>query len=308
MSTISTLERLFRYKADANREIVGAMRLLHDDSAAREISIRTLHHTYVVDRIFAANLSGGTHGYASPNTVDAPTVEELASAVAGSDQAYIDYVSRLDSGQLTESIDFTFTDGAPGRMSREEMLMHVLIHGAYHRGQVSWIMTENAIGPPADGLAGYLHRSEGPARRRPAAAAGATSTPPAVGLQKMLASAGAGINDTLDGSGQEVSRLQALTNRMRIAVGADAGLGKTLKFNLKGEGFIHIDGGTVTNEDRPADLTLTVSIDDLRAIGQGRLAPMSAVMSGRLRLSSMGVAMSLQSRMQALFSRMPSAA
>ena len=95
-----------------------------------------------------------------------------------------------------------------------------------------------------------------------------------------------------------------LTERMKTAVGADAGLGKTLKYDLKGEGFVYIDGGSVTNDDKPADLTLTISMDDLISLGEGKLDPMTAVMSGRLQLSDMGVAMGLQAKMQALFSKL----
>ena len=101
-----------------------------------------------------------------------------------------------------------------------------------------------------------------------------------------------------------MSRLDELTERMKTAVGTDAGLGKTLKFNLKGEGFVYIDGGTVTNDDKPADLTLTISMDDLIALGEGRLDPMTAVMTGALQLSDMGVAMGLQGKMQALFAKL----
>ena len=61
-----------------------------------------------------------------------------------------------------------------------------------------------------------------------------------------------------------MATLQELTDRVKTAVGADSGLGKTLKFNLKGEGFVFIDGGQVSNEDKPADLTMTISLDDLR--------------------------------------------
>jgi len=98
--------------------------------------------------------------------------------------------------------------------------------------------------------------------------------------------------------------LQELTDKMKAAVGADSGLGKSLKFNLKGDGFIHIDGGTVTNEDKPADLTLTIALKDLEALGEGRLDPMTAVMTGALGLSDMGLAMGLQGKMQALFSKL----
>jgi putative sterol carrier protein len=101
-----------------------------------------------------------------------------------------------------------------------------------------------------------------------------------------------------------MSRLEELTDRMKTAVGTDSGLGRTLKFNLKGDGFVYIDGGTVTNDDKPADLTLTISMNDLIALGEGKLDPMTAVMTGALGLSDMGVAMGLQGKMQALFSKL----
>ena len=101
-----------------------------------------------------------------------------------------------------------------------------------------------------------------------------------------------------------MATLDEITDRFKAAVGADSGLGKTLKFNLKGDGFVYIDGGSVTNEDKPADLTMTISSADLEAMGAGKLDAMTAVMTGRLQLSDMGLAMALQSKMQALFSKM----
>jgi putative sterol carrier protein len=97
---------------------------------------------------------------------------------------------------------------------------------------------------------------------------------------------------------------EEITERMRAAVGADSGLGKSLKFDLKGDGVILIDGGSVTNEDKPADLTMTISRDNLVALGAGKLDPMTAVMTGKLKLSDMAAAMALQPKLQALFSRM----
>jgi uncharacterized damage-inducible protein DinB len=164
---ITTLERVFSYKAKANEEILAAMRQFDDASPAKEIAIRVLNHTYTVDRIFAANLRQAEHGYTSPNPGMAPSLEELSAAIKTSDQWYLDYVSRLDQAQLAERIDFTFTDGEPGRMSREEILMHVTVHGEYHRGQISLIMMQNSITPPGDGFTSFLHKSEASTRRRP---------------------------------------------------------------------------------------------------------------------------------------------
>ena len=101
-----------------------------------------------------------------------------------------------------------------------------------------------------------------------------------------------------------MASLQDITDKIRAAVGADSGLGKSLKFDLKDAGVIHIDGGSVTNEDKPADLTLTMSKDDLIEIAQGRLDATAAVMGGRIKLSDMMLAMSLQPKMGALFSKL----
>jgi uncharacterized damage-inducible protein DinB len=166
MDQVRTLERVFSYKAKANDEILTAMRQFDDASPAKEIAIRVLNHTYAVDRIFAANLRRAEHGYTSPNPGSAPSLDELSAAIKTSDQWYIDYVSGLDEAQLVERIDFTFTDGLPGRMSREEMLMHVTVHGEYHRGQISLIMMQNSIMPPGDGFTSYLHKTEASDRRR----------------------------------------------------------------------------------------------------------------------------------------------
>jgi putative sterol carrier protein len=101
-----------------------------------------------------------------------------------------------------------------------------------------------------------------------------------------------------------MATLQELTERVKSAVGADSGLSNSLKLDLRGEGVIHIEGGQVSNEDRVADLTITISQADLKALARGELDAMNAVISGRLGLSDMGLAMALRPQMQALFARL----
>ena len=92
-----------------------------------------------------------------------------------------------------------------------------------------------------------------------------------------------------------MATLEEMTDRMRQAVGADSGLGSSVKFDFKGDGFIFIDGGTVNNEDAPADCTIIVSKDDFEQMGRGQLDPTMAFMQGKLKINGdMGVAMKLQ--------------
>ena len=164
-----TLQRLFQYKAWANDELLKQLATLDEDTQTVGLSIKALSHSYIVDRIFAAHLRGTSHDYASANASELPKLAALAADIRRSDQEYIDYVATLRPEQLTEQIDFSFTDGAPGRMSREEMLMHVITHSTGHRGQVSALMIFNALPPSKDGFTTYLHESEAASRGRAAA-------------------------------------------------------------------------------------------------------------------------------------------
>ena len=164
-----TLQRLFRFKAWADDELLTALARLGGETATTGLAIRALSHSLTVERIFAAHMRREAHAYTSANPSEMPTLEDLSADIRKSDQAYIDYVSSLGRDQLAERIDFTFTDGAPGLMSREEMLMHVITHGVGHRGQVSAVMLLNSVPPAKDGFTTYLHEAEAPMRRRSAA-------------------------------------------------------------------------------------------------------------------------------------------
>ena len=97
--------------------------------------------------------------------------------------------------------------------------------------------------------------------------------------------------------------LEELTERIRRAAASGVNLGVPVKLDLKGEGVIHLDGAAVSNDDKPADLVVTVSRADLAALGKGDLDPTRALMTGRMKLSDMGLAMRLQPQIQALFAK-----
>lgn len=93
-----------------------------------------------------------------------------------------------------------------------------------------------------------------------------------------------------------LATVDEITARLRQALVGQEGLGKSLKIDFKGEGFIHVAGTTVTNADDPADCTVVMSREDLEAMARGQLDPMAAMMRGRLKIKGdMAVAMKLQS-------------
>jgi len=93
--------------------------------------------------------------------------------------------------------------------------------------------------------------------------------------------------------------LQACTEAIRQKVGADSGLNATLKFDCGSDGFVYIDGksnpNSVDNDDKAADCTVGITLDNLAALLTGDLEPATGFMMGKLKVSGdMGVAMRLQ--------------
>jgi len=74
----------------------------------------------------------------------------------------------------------------------------------------------------------------------------------------------------------------------------------SIKLNLKGDGVIHVDSkgetNVVSNEDLPADCTITISPKNFKKLVEGDLNPMMAMMTGKLKIDGdMSVAMKLKS-------------
>ena len=164
---MNTIQSLFAQKSWANNELFNVLAAVPTAEHAESVhtAVRTLNHIYVVDRIFRAHLLGEPHAYKATNTDVTPELDELQFAVAETDAWYESYVSNLSSDQSSESVAFVFTDGDAGMMSREEILLHVVTHGAYHRGNVGQVLKSISIAPPRDLYTKFLHVSE-PLRRQ----------------------------------------------------------------------------------------------------------------------------------------------
>lgn len=78
--------------------------------------------------------------------------------------------------------------------------------------------------------------------------------------------------------------LAQVTEQIRERVSASSGLAKSYKLDFGGDGKIHIDGSTVSNDDAPADCTIHMSFEDFLSLAAGRLDPMGAYMSGKMKI------------------------
>ena len=91
--------------------------------------------------------------------------------------------------------------------------------------------------------------------------------------------------------------LQELTGQIRNKVTQADDINATVKITTD-QGVVYIDGNqspaVVSNEDKPADCVLQISVDNLVKMGNGDLNPMMAVMTKKLKIDGdMGVAMKI---------------
>ncbi|CAM3424954.1 DinB family protein [Paracidovorax anthurii] len=174
MTAAAIFSSMLRYQAWAHDAFLRALEDIDDpgQAEARHAALRVLNHCLVVNLIFKGHLTGVPHGFAANNTPDTPTPQTLRTALAALDGWYLEFVATVPDSQLAESIAFTFTDGDKGCMTRQEMLLHVVTHGTYHRGEVGRILKQIQVAPPWDTFAVHLHQDD-PVRRlhRPSAPA-----------------------------------------------------------------------------------------------------------------------------------------
>jgi uncharacterized damage-inducible protein DinB len=164
MST-AFLTTLFRHKAWCNRGFVEALRAAPADADRRQMAVAlfTLDHTSIVDQIFKAHLTGEPQGFDGVVANRFPDLDALSRTMSETDAWYLDYVGRVSAAELDEKVAFTFVDdGSPGRMTRGEMLAHVITHGASHRGAIGKMLEGLGVRGAPD-MVTTFHRETTPA-------------------------------------------------------------------------------------------------------------------------------------------------
>ena len=94
-------------------------------------------------------------------------------------------------------------------------------------------------------------------------------------------------------------QVEKIITEMGSRLGANSGLGGTLKFDFGEPGSVYIDGKSVPNTvvdgaGKNADCTITLTLETFDKMVKGELDGTSAFMQGKLRVAGdMGLAMKL---------------
>lgn len=156
----------FNYKLWADKRTLEAAALVDAAAYPTEHSFirQQFNHMAIVEENFKARLLGIIEPHSQSNTETVPDLKTLIGRLNESRDWYRQYVAILKPEQLTEITRFTFVDGKRGRLSRQEILFHVINHGTYHRGAIGHALDIAGNLRPADTYTLYIHATE-PERR-----------------------------------------------------------------------------------------------------------------------------------------------
>jgi len=156
---------LFEHKAWSNRRLVEALRTAPADvdRAKMGLVLFTLDHTSIVDQIFKAHLSGAGHGFTSVIAGALPELDGLGATMRETDAWYVDYAARVSPRELGTVVDFKYVgDPDEGRMTKAEMLAHVITHGASHRGSIGKLLEQMKVVGASDMVTTFRHKVSRP--------------------------------------------------------------------------------------------------------------------------------------------------
>lgn len=153
MGTIEHYRKLFRYDRWANGEVLQALRDARAGSgmpsggASGEgigQALKRLAHIVGAEWLWLARLNLPVQAMAVWPQLD---VDQCWRHVVAVGEAWEGYVGGLDAADLDKTIDYKNSKGEPWRSRVEDVLTHVVMHSAYHRGQIALEMRAAGMNP-----------------------------------------------------------------------------------------------------------------------------------------------------------------
>jgi uncharacterized damage-inducible protein DinB len=135
------IQRLFRYDDWANREIVNALEGLPTPPPR---SLKILSHILSAERLWLERLRSEKQTY--PVWPDF-TIEQCRRQVEQLQQLWTAHLSSFPEKDLNRPVSYRNTKGETFTSQNLDILMHVVLHSAYHRGQIATDMRSAGFSP-----------------------------------------------------------------------------------------------------------------------------------------------------------------
>ncbi len=133
MRTIEQLRALLDYNEWANRRMIAALKASHDPPAK---ALRALTHLLIAEKTWLLRLKNDldTTGYEFWPELSLEECEALAAETAS---AYSELLAELTEDGLDSVATYKNSKGIEYQTSYRDIVTHVEVHSAYHRGQVA---------------------------------------------------------------------------------------------------------------------------------------------------------------------------
>ena len=141
MELHSYLKRLFDYDDWANREVIGALLAL---PSAPHKAVRLMAHVVAVEFVWLARLKSESDPAVWPEW----NLQEIAERREEIAPNLREYLQSISPEGLAGQIEYKNTKGERWRNSAADILMHVTMHSAYHRGQIAMVLRDTGVAPP----------------------------------------------------------------------------------------------------------------------------------------------------------------
>jgi uncharacterized damage-inducible protein DinB len=152
------IARMYEHMEWADQRL---LTLLNTSPLARtQPAMRLFSHLLAAERVWMLRLRGED---SSVQTIWPDlTLEELNARAASNRSDYAHHLEALDEGDLTSEVAYTNQHGNSYRTEVGDILIHVAMHGSYHRGQIA-AAVRAAGGDPVntDYITYVRERSEG---------------------------------------------------------------------------------------------------------------------------------------------------
>lgn len=149
MDLVKHLERMYAYDDWANREVIGNLRRASARASPR--SLRLMNHVVGAELLWLARLENRKAPLAVWPEL---TLEQCADQVRQLAHLWPDYFADLDPDDLATTIPYANSKGEKYDSAIGDVLTHVVVHSAYHRGQIAADVRSSG-GEPA--YTDYIH-------------------------------------------------------------------------------------------------------------------------------------------------------
>jgi uncharacterized damage-inducible protein DinB len=131
MDLVQHFRRQFAYDHWANREIVDALRPQGMSSAR---AVQLLAHILSAEQLWLERLTQKPQSLPVWPEADLGRCQSQLVQLEGT---WSDYLRGLSLAALSETISYKNSQGEPWTSTVQDVLTHVLMHSAYHRGQIA---------------------------------------------------------------------------------------------------------------------------------------------------------------------------